>query len=133
MAEEIAVAPVPPTTPSNETLIQLVRVGTFYDEKNKPYHLFQRVVDGELREQLSFSITKHNRRLDGRGLQADRAAFALGLAGTWAAGGGFGELEAFEGVLNAELVGRGLRLRILGFLAITENGLQHVGSLNVWK
>lgn len=68
MTEETAVAPVPPT---NETQIQLVRIGTFYDEKNKPYHLFQRVVGDELGERLSFSISKHNRRLDGVGLLYD--------------------------------------------------------------
>lgn len=86
MTEETAVAPVPPTTPSNETQIQLVRVGTFYNEKNKPFHVFQRVAGDKLGERLSFSISKHNRQLDGVGLLYDVIEVAGKDGPTWRLG-----------------------------------------------
>jgi hypothetical protein len=55
------------TTPENEKTIQLVRTGTFYDDKGKPFHLFHRVVDGALADTISFTITKPTKFITGVG------------------------------------------------------------------
>ena len=92
MSEELAVAPVPPTTPSNETQIELVRIGTAYDDKGKPYHLFHRFKYNsyggcnEIAEPLNFEINKNNRRLDGVGLIYELTEVAGKDGTTWRLG-----------------------------------------------
>lgn len=86
MSVETAVASVPPT---NETTIELVRIGTAYDDKGKPYHMFHRFKYNEygqcneIAEPLHFEINKHTRRVDGIGLIYELVEVAGPKGPTW--------------------------------------------------
>lgn len=60
MAEETAVAP-------NERTIRLCRLGTYYDEKRKPYHRFIRLEGDALTSTLAFMLNKDNKHITGVG------------------------------------------------------------------
>ncbi len=58
----------------SETTVTLCRIGTFYDDKLKPFHRFRYVIQTEsagppeLGEQLAFAVNKNTKRISGVGL-----------------------------------------------------------------
>lgn len=55
------------TAPIHEKKILLCRLGTYYDDKRKPYHRFLRVDGDTLGDGLSFMLNKDNKHLNGVG------------------------------------------------------------------
>lgn len=51
-----------------EKTVLFVRIGTYYDNKEKPYHKFRYAEDDELGEDVSFTISKDTKHLRGVGL-----------------------------------------------------------------